>query len=339
MDLYVLLACVILGVVFVNGWTDAPNSIATAVTTRSMRANHAIGMAAICNFLGVWGMTFFNTSVANTVFSMLDFTSGDTKKSALALFAGMCSVILFSCAAWIFGIPTSESHGLIAGITGAALYLNGASAICWRQWGKILTGLVISLTMGFLLGYFLTIFIRWMGRYFSRRVAACIFPRGEILCAAIMAMVHGAQDGQKFIGVFFIAIMLRKGLIAGQQIHFADQWGVVMVCAVVMALGTMIGGRRIIRSVGFGITPLKQYEGFCADLASACSLLLATLLGFPVSTTHVKTMAVVSVGFSQKGKYIRIRTVKQMVFAWVFTFPACILFGYFLTGIAFRFFS
>lgn len=338
MDLYLLLALVIFGVVLVNGWTDAPNSIATAVATRSMGVNRAIFMAAICNFLGVWGMAFFNASVANTMSSMLDFTSGDAKKSALALLAGMCSVILFSCAAWFFGIPTSESHGLIAGITGAALYLNGTSALCMNQWGKVLTGLVISLTLGFLLGYFLTILVRFLGRFLTRRVAASLFPKGEVLCAAAMAVVHGAQDGQKFIGVFLIAAMLRDGTAAGREISLAGQWNMILVCAVVMAVGTMIGGKRIIRCVGFGITPLKQYEGLCADLASVCSLFLSTCMGFPVSTTHVKTMAVVAVGFSQKGKHVQIRMVKQMVFAWIVTFPACIVFGYLLTGFAFHFF-
>ena len=111
-----------------------------------------------------------------------------------------------------------------------------------------------------------------------------------------------------------------------------------MLCAMIMGLGTMIGGKRIIRSVGFGITPLRQYEGFCADLASVVSLLASTLLGLPVSTTHVKTMAVVAVGFSQKGKHVEMRTIKQMAFAWFLTFPACIVFGYLLTGMAFRFF-
>ncbi len=338
MGLYPLLTAVILGVILVNGWTDAPNSIATAVATRSMEVRHAVFLAAVCNFLGVLGMTLLSANVANTVSSMLDFTSGDAEKSALALFAGMCSVLLFSCTAWFFGIPTSESHGLIAGITGAALYLNGVSAVRFHQWGKVLTGLVISLTLGFLLGYFFTALIRFLGRFLSRRTAARLFPKGEILCAAAMSVVHGAQDGQKFLGVFLIAASLRKGTEAGQTVSLSGHGGTILLCAMIMGLGTMIGGKRIIRSVGFGITPLRQYEGFCADLASVVSLLASTLLGLPVSTTHVKTMAVVAVGFSQKGKHVEMRTIKQMAFAWFLTFPACIVFGYLLTGMAFRFF-
>ncbi len=338
MGLYPLLAAVILGVVLVNGWTDAPNSIATAVATRSIGIGRAVLLAAVCNFLGVFTMAFFHASVANTVSSMLDFTSGDTEKSALALFAGMCSVLLFSCAAWFFGIPTSESHGLIAGITGAALYLNGPSAVRFRQWGKVLTGLVISLALGFLLGYFFTTVIRFFGRFLRRRTAAFLFPKGEVLCAAAMAVVHGAQDGQKFLGIFLIAAMLQRGTAAGQEIGLSGQGGIILLCALIMGAGTMIGGKRIIRSVGFGITSLRQYEGFCADLASVASLLVSTLMGLPVSTTHVKTMAVVAVGFSQKGRHVEMRMVKQMAFAWFLTFPACIVFGYLLTGIAFRFF-
>lgn len=336
MGLYTLLFVVILAVVLVNGWTDAPNAIASAVATRSLRADRAILLAAVCNLLGVFGMTLLNANVANTVSSMLDFTSGDAEKSAAALLAGMCSVVIFSCAAWVFGIPTSESHGLIAGITGAALYLNGISAVNIRQWGKVATGLVISLTLGFLLGYFFTVFFRFAGRLLSRQSAARLFSKGEALCAAAMAVAHGAQDGQKFIGVFLIAAMLKDGTEAGATVNLRGHLGTVVLCALVMAAGTMIGGKRIIRSVGFGITPLRQYEGFCADLASVCSLFVSTFLGLPVSTTHVKTMAVVAVGFSDKAKRVELHTIRQMALAWAVTFPVCTAFGYLLTRITLR---
>lgn len=338
MELYTVLSVVILAVVLVNGWTDAPNAIATAVATRSLGVNRAVFMAAACNLLGVFGMTIVSANVANTVSSMLDFTCGDAEKSAAALLAGMCSVILFSCAAWVFGIPTSESHGLIAGITGAALYLNGLSAVNLPQWGKVITGLIISLTLGFLLGYFFTVLCRFLGYFLSRNTAARLFGRGEVACAAAMAVVHGAQDGQKFIGVFLIASMLKNGVSAGETVNIRGHLDVVVLCALVMAAGTMIGGKRIIKSVGFDITPLKQYEGFCADLASVCSLFVSTILGLPVSTTHVKTMAVVAVGFSDKAKHVEIRTVKQMVCAWAVTFPVCTSLGYLLTGLVLRFF-
>ena len=325
-----------LGVILVNGWTDAPNAIATCISTRAISPKAAILMAAVFNFLGVLFMTAINATVAETIYNMVDFR-GNTHEALVALCAALFAIVTWATAAWAFGIPTSESHALIAGLSGSAIALhNGLSGINGEEWIKVIYGLVLSTLLGFAMGWICVKLTGLICRRMDRRRTTGFFGKAQIAGGAAMAFMHGAQDGQKFIGVFLIAAMLKDGTEAGATVNLRGHLGTVVLCALVMAAGTMMGGKRIIKSVGFGITPLRQYEGFCADLASVCSLFVSTFLGLPVSTTHVKTMAVVAVGFSDKAKRVELHTVRQMALAWAVTFPVCTAFGYLLAGITLR---
>ena len=199
-------ALLTLSVIFVNGWTDAPNAIATCITTRCLSTRKAIIMSAILNFLGVLIMTHINASVASTISNMVDFGS-DTHTALVALSAALFSIVVYSTAASRLGIPTSESHSLIAGLTGAAIATqNGLQGVNFNEWVKVLYGLVASLVLGFVMGYVICRLIAFLFHKMERRKANTFFTYTQIGGAAAMSFMHGAQDGQKFIGVLFLAV-------------------------------------------------------------------------------------------------------------------------------------
>ena len=306
-----------LGVIFVNGWTDAPNAIATCITTRCMRAR----TSAVFNFLGVLVMTQINSSVASTISNMVDF-GGNTQEALIALCAALFSIVVYSVGASYFGIPTSESHSLIAGLSGAAIAIqNGIGGINMSEWVKVLYGLGMSLLLGFASGWIicklLTILCAGMNRWKTNR----FFQGAEIFGAAAMSFMHGAQDGQKFIGVLFLGMAFCNGQssVSGVSIPV---W-MMLLCSAVMGVGTSVGGEKIIKSVGMDMVKLEKYQGFAADLSAAACLLLSSLFGIPVSTTHTKTSAIMGVGAVKRLSAINFGVVKDMMLTWVFTFPGC----------------
>ena len=314
-----------LGVIFVNGWTDAPNAIATCVTTRCMRVRSAIIMSAICNFFGVLIMTHINASVASTISNMVDF-GGDTTMALVALCAALFSIVVYSVGASIFGIPTSESHSLIAGLTGAAIALGGAGGVNMNEWIKVIYGLVMSLLFGFAIGWATAKVVTVICAGLDRRRTDTFFKYAQIFGAATMSFMHGAQDGQKFIGVLFLGVAFASGQpdVAGAIIPV---W-LMVLCSATMGLGTSVGGEKIIKSVGMDMVKLEKYQGFSADLSSSLCLLVMTVLGIPVSTTHTKTSAIMGVGAVRRLSAINFGVVKAMMLTWIFTFPGCGIISY-----------
>ncbi|WMJ90073.1 inorganic phosphate transporter [Anaerocolumna sp. MB42-C2] len=325
-----------LGVILVNGWTDAPNAIATCVSTRSMGPKKAIVMAAVFNFLGVFVMTLLNATVAQTIYNMVDF-GGDPKNSLIALCAALFAIVLWATAAWAFGIPTSESHALIAGVSGAAIALQGGfSGINGHEWIKVIYGLFLSTILGFVLGFFVVRLIGILFKRVDKRKSRPFFQYAQITGGAFMAFMHGAQDGQKFMGVFMLGIFLANGQSNVSNFHI-PVW-LMILCSVVMALGTSIGGYRIIKTVGMGMVKMDTYQGFGADLAAAISLFMASVFGLPVSTTHTKTTAIMGVGASKRVSSVNWSVVQEMAAAWVLTFPGCGVVGFLMAYIFMRIF-
>ena len=310
-----------LGVIFVNGWTDAPNAIATCVTTRCMPVKPAIIMSAMLNFAGVLVMTHFNASVAATISNMVDFGT-DTQAALIALCAALFSIVVYSVAASVFGIPTSESHSLIAGLTGAAIAIQGGmDGVNASEWVKVIYGLVMSLLLGFAIGWLTCKLVTLLFAGADRRRSDGFFRYAQIAAAAAMSFMHGAQDGQKFIGVLFLGMAFCNGQpsVTGVMIPI---W-LMILCSTIMGVGTSVGGERIIKSVGQDMVKLEKYQGFSADLSSALCLLVMTVLGIPVSTTHTKTSAIMGVGAVRRLSAINFGVVRDMMLTWVFTFPGC----------------
>lgn len=322
-----------LGVILVNGWTDAPNAIATCVVTRCMPARAAIFMAAIFNFLGVLIMSLVNASVAETITKMVSFGS-DPKEAIVALSAALFAIVVWATLAWVFGIPTSESHALIAGLTGSAIALHGNfEGVNGNEWIKVLYGIVISVIIGFGLGWIVCKCVEKIFYKADRRKTEPLFRWAQIGGAASMAFMHGAQDGQKFMGV----IILSTYLINGQDpqgmgsIDTGSLVWLMIICSVIMGVGTMMGGKKIIKSVGMDMVKLEKYQGFSADIAGSIVLLLSSGFGIPISTTHAKTTAIMGVGAVRRLSAVNLGVVKEMALTWILTFPGCGLVGFVMT--------
>ena len=334
-----------LGVILVNGWTDAPNAIATCVVTRCMSERAAIIMAAICNFFGVLIMFIIGDKVATTISNMVDIPDDNT--AIIALCAAMFAIVLWATLAWVFGIPTSESHALIAGLTGSALAvvpfstLGEATSIGdffsrlfvhvkLAAWGDVLIGIVVSILLGFGLGYGVCKLLTVIFRNADRRRTEPFFKSAQIFGAGAMAFMHGAQDGLKFMGIIMLAFKLSGGVISENKV---DLWWMMLLCSLIMAGGTAIGGKKIIKSVGMDMVKLEKYQGFSADIASALALAFCSFTGLPVSTTHAKTISIMGVGAVRNIKAINFGVVKEMCLTWILTFPGCALVGYIVTKV------
>ena len=323
-----------LGVILVNSWTDAPNAIATCVVTRCMSARAAIFMAAVFNFLGVFAMSIISDSVAEKITKMVDFGS-DYKIASIALSASLFAIVLWAVLAWLFGIPTSESHALIAGLTGSAIAVSGSfSAVNGGEWISVVIGIGVSVALGFGLGWGICRLVKVAFRKVERKYTEKIFRVSQICGAAGMSFMHGAQDGLKFMGVLILAVFFANGVDPSRMSEiklFPDMLWLMLLCSAVMGVGTMMGGKKIIKSVGMDMVKLEKYQGFSADLASSVSLLVCSLSGLPVSTTHAKTTSIMGVGAEKRLSAINYGVVKEMVLTWVLTFPGCGLVGFLMT--------
>lgn len=309
----------ILAAEFVNGWTDAPNAIATVVSTRVMRPNHAVLMAAVLNAAGA----FAGLEVAATI------GKGIIRADVVdiqTVGAAMMGIVVWSTAAWYYGLPTSESHGLVAGLSGAALATAGPDAILWEGWKKVFIGIFFSSFMGFFVGMALMIAILWACRRTHPGVVRRIFGRLQILSAAFMAFSHGSNDGQKFIGVFTLALVLGGVLPA-----FAVPWWVIVLCAVTMGIGTAVGGWRIIKTMGLRLTKLEPVHGFAAETAAGLTIMTAGHFGIPLSTTHTISTTIMGVGSTRGLSAVKWGVAGSIVAAWILTFPVCGLIAYVTT--------
>lgn len=321
MLLSALLISLTTAAVFVNGWTDAPNAITGAVASGAMRYRPAVALAAACNLVGILVFGFLNSSVAETVTGLADFGGHTPKEGICALLAAMAAICVFAVAAWWFGIPTSESHALAAALAGAALALGGASfgAVAW---GKLVAGLVLSLVLGFFGGRLFRTLLGGRLRAMPEKTLDIL----QIGAAGGVAFAHGAQDGQKFAAVLVIAGRMVAGEQATPVLALREYPLALLLCAAAMALGTGVGGRRIIETIG-GMTRPKKHEGFSADLGGGAVLLFASLFGVPMSTTQVKTAALMGACQGKKKPAV----FGGMIFTWFITFPACGVLGFVFT--------
>ncbi len=315
-------------IILVNGWTDAPNAISTCVATRSLSPTAALTLAAVCNFCGAVGMALINSNVAKTVFGIANLPK-DPQDAIGALCAAMSAVVIWALIATRFGIPTSESHALISGLAGAAIASQMTlQAINLDELLRVLYGLFLSTLPAFILARIAySVMISFLSGRERRRVIRR-FTRTQILSAASSALLHGAQDSQKFMGVLMLGISLKYSYTTES---FALPLGVIISCAAVMTLGTLLGGRGIIKKVGIDMVSLDAAGGTAADFASSSVLTVCSFLGFPVSTTHSKACAMMGVGSQRQGGGTDKRIVAEILLAWLLTFPVCAAIGFLLT--------
>lgn len=298
---------------FVNGFHDSANSIATVVGTRVLRPLYAVGVAAVANFAGPF---IFGTAVALTVGKGIIQPSFSTVD---VIFAGLIGAIVWDLITWYFGLPSSSSHALIGGLIGSALLAGGTSALVLPGIQKTLTFIVVSPTVGFGFAFGIAIIIMYLFRKHTSSYVNKIFGRLQIFSSIFFSLTHGANDGQKTMGVI-TALLISGGMLDSGS--FTVPVEVILAAAFAIALGTFFGGWRIVKTMAFKLTNLRPYQGFCAETGGGVILTSMAWLGIPVSTTHAIAGAIMGVGATKRLSAVRWGVGKRIVYAWIITIPA-----------------
>jgi len=298
---------------FVNGFHDSANAIATVVGTRVLRPLYAVGIAAVANFAGPF---IFGTAVAHTVGKGIIQPSFSTVD---VIFAGLIGAIIWDLVTWYFGLPSSSSHALIGGLIGSALLAGGTSALVLPGIEKTLTFIVISPTLGFCSAFGIAIIIMYLFRRYTASYVNKIFGRLQICSSVFFSLTHGANDGQKTMGVI-TALLISGGML--DSTSFSVPIEVILASAIAIALGTFFGGWRIVKTMAFKLTSLRPYQGFCAETGGGVILTSMAWLGIPVSTTHAIAGAIMGVGATKRLSAVRWGVGKRIVYAWIITIPA-----------------
>lgn len=303
----------------INGFHDAANSIATVVSTRVLPPKIAVVWAAVFNFIALF---IFHQGVADTISKIITIDKGPSY--AIVVVCGLAGAILWNLLTWLWGLPSSSSHALIGGLSGAGIAFRGVSALQWDNLGKTLEFIVLAPVIGLVLGSLLMFAVFWLFRGFRPQRVDRIFRIGQLASAAAYSIGHGGNDAQKTIGVIW-AVMIAGGMLDA-RVDGAPAW-VVIASYSAMAIGTAIGGWRIVKTMGMGLTHLKPVGGFCAEIAGAITLFTATAFKIPVSTTHTITGAIIGVGSVNTARGIRWSVATRIVYAWIFTIPAAAMVG------------
>jgi len=297
---------------FLNGLHDAANSIATIVSTRVLRPQYAVAWAAFFNFVA---FLVFGLHVAQTIGTgIIDPSIVD----APVIFAALVGAIVWNIITWVLGIPSSSSHALVGGLVGAGIAKAGISAAVWSGLSKTVAAIVLSPLVGFLLAMVLVVIVSWLAARSTPFTVDRTFRILQFFSASLYSLGHGGNDAQKTMGI--IAVLLYSHGHLGE--HFSVPFWVVLSCQAAMALGTLMGGWRIVRTMGLRITRLTPTQGFCAETGGAITLFVATFLGVPVSTTHTITGAIVGVGAARRVSAVRWNVAGSIVYAWIITIPA-----------------
>jgi len=311
---------IILGFEAVNGWTDAPNAIATVVSTRVLRPSYAVAMAAFFNLLGALSGTAVATTIGKGIVD-LNFVNLETVAAAAL------SVIIWSSFAAYLGLPTSESHGILAGIAGAGVAVGGRDVLLLSGWEKVFTGLGIAVVGGFAGAFLLMFALTWALRRASPALVHRLFSPLQLCSAAFMAWSHGTADGQKAMGVMAMALAIHYH--PGEAVNnFTVPLWVILLAASTMAVSTAFGGWRIIKTLGMRLTHLQPVHGFAAETAAALTITASSRFGVPLSTTHTIGSAIMGVGATRRLSAVRWGVAQEIVTAWILTFPICFGLGW-----------
>jgi PiT family inorganic phosphate transporter len=302
----------------VNGWTDAPNAVATVVSTRVLTPAAAVIMAGVFNLVGALSGTAVATTIGKDIVDIEAIGLETAVAAALA-------VVLWSGFAAYLSLPTSESHGIVAGIAGAAVQVAGWDVIKWTGWTKVFTGVGAAVAGGFVGGFILMILILWLFIRANPSRSRRLFGWLQLGSSAFMAWSHGTADGQKAIGVMAMALAVYNDVPAED---FSVPLWVILLGAGTLGLSTAMGGWRIIRTLGMRVTHLETYQGFAAETAAATTLAVTSRFGIPLSTTHTIGTAIMGVGATRRVSAVRWGVAYNIVAAWVLTFPICFGLGW-----------
>jgi inorganic phosphate transporter, PiT family len=309
----IIVVVLAVGFDFINGFHDTATAIATSVTTRVLTPTAAIIMSAGLNLLGA----FLSVKVAQTVgASIVD----PTKIPQTVVMAALIGAIIWNLVTWYYGIPSSSSHAIIGGLLGAAIMFHGSLNIV--HWGnffwKVLLWLLLSPIIGFIVGFIFMTALNWLLRKMRPASITKVFSKAQIVSAAAVALNHGSNDAQKSMGIITMALVS-----GGYLKEFNVPLWVKIACAIAMALGTSVGGWKIIKTMGMSMSKLAPVNGFAAQTAAALVIFTGTMLHAPVSTTHITSTSIMGVGASKRLSSVRWIVAKNIVWSWVLTIPVC----------------
>jgi inorganic phosphate transporter, PiT family len=311
-SLLVLILIIIIALVFdcINGFNDSANAIATCVSTRALSIYSAVIMAAVLNFIGAMISTKVAATIGKDIVEVSDITQ-------VVILAGISGAIIWSLVTWRFAIPSSSTHALFGGLVGASVAHIGFSSLRWIGIKKIFLSLILSPIIGILVGFWLMIALLWIVRNLPPDKLNKNFRKLQIISAALVAFSHGTADAQKSMGVITMALVSY-----GTLTTFSVPWPVMIACALAMALGTAIGGWRIIKTIGKDFVKLQPIHGFCIQTSTAGVVLAASAFGLPTSTTHIITSTILGVGLSKRLSAINWKIAQNIIWAWILTIPA-----------------
>jgi PiT family inorganic phosphate transporter len=325
MQWYLVIVAVLVALTFdvINGFHDAANSIATVVSTRVLSPRAAVFWAAFFNFIA---MFVFAPKVANTISKIVKVDAGDPT-FIWVVFCGLIGAIVWDLMTWWWKLPTSSSHALIGGFAGAGVSHAGWNVLRWDKLIPTLEYIPLAPLIGFILGFIMMVIVYWGFRRWSPGAVDKVFRRGQLVSASFYSLGHGGNDAQKTMGIIVALFVAAGAMDPKVQLSLSDSstlW-IILSCHAAMAIGTYLGGWRIVKTMGMRITKLKPVGGFCAETAGAITLFLATNLGIPVSTTHTITGSIAGVGSANNVSAIRWGIAARIVYAWILTIPASAL--------------
>ncbi len=307
----------------INGFHDAANSIATIVSTRVLSPRQAVLWAAFFNFVAI---LIFPTEVANTIKKIVHIDPADAAFVYVVLTA-LLGAIVWDLATWLWGLPTSSSHALIGGLVGAGMAHGGKAVISWDKVWATVKFIPLAPLIGFVLAFAIMVAVFWLFRRWRPAQVDKFFRRVQLFSAALYSLGHGGNDAQKTMGII-LALLIAAGKIEPEAklslFHLNTAW-IIWGCGIAMALGTAMGGWRIVKTMGMRLTKLRPVGGSCAETAGAITLFMATHWGIPVSTTHTITGAIIGVGATNKLSGIKWGVAERIVWAWIFTVPCSAL--------------
>jgi inorganic phosphate transporter, PiT family len=329
MSSLMIIVIVVVGVALVfdviNGFHDAANSIATIVSTRVLPPRLAVFWAAFFNFIA---MFVFAPKVADTISKIVIINPSDAA-FLYVVFSGLLGAIVWDLVTWFYGLPTSSSHALIGGLTGAGLAYKGTSVIRWHKITQTAAFIPLAPLIGLVMAFGLMIAVYWIFRKWHPKKVDWLFRRGQFFSAAMYSLGHGGNDAQKTMGIIVAILVAANMFDPDRQLsltHWDTAW-IIISCNLAMAIGTALGGWKIVKTMGMKLTKLKPVHGFCAETAGAFTIFMATRMGIPISTTHTISGAIIGVGSTTNLAGIKWKIAMRIVMAWILTIPASAIVG------------
>jgi len=326
--LILIIAIIIIALIFdfTNGFHDSANSISTVVSTKVLSPRNAVAFAAFFNFVAAFG---FGVLVASTISKIIKLDFVETELIPFIILCALIGAISWNLITWFFGLPTSSSHALIGGMIGAGISAAGLAAVKWSTVGEVVTFMILSPLIGLVCGFLLMAVILWLTRKANKPTADSYFKRLQLCSAAAYSFSHGSNDAQKTMGII-LPLLFSIGYfgVAADPNNLPMPLWVILAAHTAIALGTLSGGWRVVKTMGYKITRLRPVQGFAAETAGASTIIGASLLGIPVSTTHIICTSIMGVGTTMGASAVKWGVARTIMWAWILTIPISALIGF-----------